>query len=96
MAGKKARGKRAKTRAKFTRKGPRPTVNRLLQEIPEGKSVQVEIDPSVHEGMAFRRFQGLTGKVIGRQGSAYKVKLMHGSKPKTIIVGAAHIKQAGS
>ena len=95
MSCKKARGKRAKTRAKFSRKGPKVSVNKLLQEIPEGKSVQIKVDSAVHSGMPFRRFHGLTGKVKGRQGAAYLVSVSHFGKPKTVLVGAAHIKPEG-
>ncbi|MFA4907476.1 MAG: 50S ribosomal protein L21e [archaeon] len=95
MSCKKARGKRANTRAKFSRKGPKPTVNKLLQEIPEGKSVQIKIDSAVHAGMPFRRFHGLTGKVKGRQGSAYLVSISHYGKPKVVLVGAGHVKPEG-
>ena len=92
MTNKKAQGIRAKTRDKFKRKGSKLSVSRLLKEFPEGSTVQININSSHHSGIPFRRYQGISGKVIGKQGKAFKVALREGNAPRTLIVTAAHLK----
>ena len=93
MASKAARGKRAKTRNKISRKGPKVTVNKLLQEIPVGRQVDIVINASVQgRGMPFRRFHGMTGTVTGKQGTAFKVSLYQGNQPVELVVGPAHLR----
>lgn len=93
MASKAARGKRAKTRNKISRKGPKVTVNKLLQEIAVGRQVDIVINASVQgSGMPFRRFHGMTGTVVGKQGSAFRVSLYQGNQPVELIVGPAHLR----
>lgn len=96
MTNKKAKGVRAKTRDKFKRKGTKLSVSRLLKEFANGSTVQVNINASHHSGMPFRRYQGISGKIVGKQGSAFKVSLKEGKAPRTLIVTAAHLKQLDS
>ena len=91
MACKKARGKRAKTRHSHTKKGSMATVNKLLQQIPVGSTVDIKINPSVHSGIPFRRYQGLTGTVTRKQGSAYFVAVSKLNKEMSVLVGPAHL-----
>ncbi len=93
MAGKKARGKRAKTRAKIAAHANRPTVTKLLRTFSEGDTVQIVINGSVHRGMPFRRFHGLTGKVLGMQGRAVRVEVQQGSQWCELIVNPIHLKE---
>lgn len=95
MSNKKAKGKRAKTRSKFKRKSSRLTVNKLLQEFKKGDYVQIVIDSSVHKGMPFRRFQGLSGKVSAIRGKSFEVELNDHGKYKTVIASSAHLKALG-
>ncbi len=92
MPNKKAKGKRAKTRDKLKRRGPRLSVNRLLTEFADGDRVQIDISPDFHSGMPFRRYDGISGKISGKQGSCYKVSLREGNAPRTIITHPAHIR----
>ncbi|HZX34748.1 MAG TPA: hypothetical protein VFF09_05195 [archaeon] len=91
MASKKARGIRKKTRHKISGKGSKVTVNRLLQEIPQGTSVDIKIDASIHSGMPQSRYHGYTGKVEGKQGRAYIVSASKGNKKVSLIIGPAHL-----
>lgn len=93
MANKKARGYRAKTRAKITGSATRPTVNQLLQTFEANETVQVVINGTIHAGMPFRRFHGLTGKVMGNQGRAVKVKVNQGNQECVVIVNPIHLKR---
>jgi large subunit ribosomal protein L21e len=86
-------GKRGKTRSKFRRKGPKPTVNTLTQKLEENDTVQVVIDPSQHSGLPDRRYHGITGKVTGKRGSAYEVSLKKRDKKAVVVTTAAHLKK---
>ncbi len=91
---KKSRGTRRGTRKKL-RKSPRekgmPPVTRIIREFEIGEAVAIKIDPSVHSGMPDPKFHGRTGKVIGRQGSSYLVKVRDGGVYKTLIVAPIHL-----
>ncbi len=68
------------------------TIRKLLQEFEPGTKVHVQLDSAVHSGLPHSRFQGLTGIVIGKQGKkGVLVSVLHGNKPKTINVHAAHL-----
>jgi large subunit ribosomal protein L21e len=92
MAGKKARGWRAKTRAKVTAHRIKPTITQRLRTFKEGETVQVIINGAFHSGMPFRRFHGLTGKVTGMQGRAAIVKLQLGNQWCELVVSPVHLK----
>ena len=92
MASKKARGIMAKTRSLRRRSGSKVSVNKLLQEIPVGEYVQVNIDSSIHSGTPHRRFQGKTGVVTGRRGRAYLVKVKQLNQWCEITITAAHLR----
>ncbi len=94
MSNKKAKGKRAKTRDLFKRRGSKMSVTSLLREFKEGDNVIIKINSSIHGGMPFRRFQNLTGKIVQKRGEGYVLKVMHGDKEKKIISTAAHLKAA--
>jgi len=92
MTNKKSNGKRQRTRSKFKRSAKPLTIRKLLQEFPAGSKVHVHIDSSVHSGLPDKRFQGLTGTVMRKQGQkGVVVSLWHGNALKTIIVHAAHL-----
>ena len=91
MAGRKAKGQRAKTRHKLKRKKKKVTVNRLLSKPQIDATVQISIDSAVHSGMPHPRFQGLTGKVIGYRGKVVEVRLKHGKTEKLLLVHPAHL-----
>ncbi len=93
MAGKKAKGKRAKTRSKLKRHiREKTTINELIKPIDVGEIVQININSSIHEGMPHKRLHGITGKVVGFQGKTPIVELKDGNKIKKIIVSPAHLK----
>lgn len=92
MASKKARGKRAKTRYKIAAPATKASVNKHLQSFEAGETVQIVINGSIHAGIPFRRFHGLTGTVMGMQGRAVKVNVKQGNRPCSVIVGAVHLK----
>ncbi|MCL5680582.1 MAG: 50S ribosomal protein L21e [Candidatus Thermoplasmatota archaeon] len=95
--GKMSHGSRAKTRYKMRKKlgesGPIP-VNRLVKVFEVGDRVAIDIEPSYHNGMPFKRFQGKTGIIEEMRGSAYIVKLNDQNKEKLVISHPVHLKKA--
>ncbi|ADV64352.1 50S ribosomal protein L21e [Desulfurococcus mucosus] len=75
-------------------KGSVPSLSLIMREYKEGEKVHIVINPSVHSGMPHRRYHGRTGIVVGKRGKAYVVKVMMGSKEKTLFVRPEHIRPA--
>lgn len=92
----RSKGTRSKTR-QVLRKRPRerglPPITRVLQTFENGEKASIIIDPSVHKGQPHRRFYGLTGTVVGKQGRAYLIEVKSGKKKKTLIVGPEHLRK---
>ena len=92
----RSKGTRSKTR-RLLRKRPRerglPPITRIMQTFSEGEKASVVIDPSVHSGQPHRRFYGLTGTIVGKQGRAYKVEVKSGNKKKTLIIKPEHLRK---
>ena len=93
MPNKKAKGKRAKTRQKFSRKGPKLSVNKLLRKFEVGDNVQIVVNGSIHAGLPPRRFHGLSGTVEKKQGRSYIVAVYDGNLLKHLPVTPAHLKK---
>jgi large subunit ribosomal protein L21e len=68
-------------------------ITRTLQTFEEGERAVVKIDPSVHKGMPHKRFHGLTGIVVGKQGDAYVLEVKDGNMPKTVIARPEHLRK---
>ncbi|PSQ44977.1 50S ribosomal protein L21e [Halobacteriales archaeon SW_7_68_16] len=90
-----SKGPRVNTRKKLSNdprdRGASPP-QRAVQEYEAGRKVHLTIDPSVPDGRFHPRFNGHTGEVVGRQGSAYRVEITDGGADKTLIVSAAHLR----
>ncbi|HLF16504.1 MAG TPA: 50S ribosomal protein L21e [Candidatus Thermoplasmatota archaeon] len=90
----RSKGLRSKTRYLLLKdprhRGVLPP-NRVLRQFEVGSRVAVKMEPSQHAGMTHKRFQGQTGTVAGKQGEAFVVKILHGNKPKTLLVRAEHL-----
>ena len=93
MVNKPAKGIRSKTRSKFKRERKRLTITKQLAQFRDGARVHIDIDSSVHSGLPDSRFQGLTGTVVGKRGSAFVVSVYQGDKLKEITVTASHLKE---
>ena len=87
----KSHGPRRRTREKFRKIG-RVAINKYFKEFKIGEQVVIDIESSSQEGMPFRRFQGLSGKIIEKRGKAYIVKIKDGGKTKQIIAKPEHLK----
>ena len=93
---KRSKGIRSKSR-KLLRKRPRDrgihSITRALQQFEEGDSVDIVIDSAVHKGMPHIRFHGYTGKIEGKQGESYQVKINDGKKHKVLIIRPEHLRR---
>jgi large subunit ribosomal protein L21e len=65
---------------------------RAVAEFDEGQKVHLKIDPSVNDGRFHPRFNGHTGTVQGKQGTAFKVEINDGGKDKVVLAAAAHLR----
>lgn len=72
----------------------RLTVRRALAEYAEGEAVRLGASPATKSGRPHLRFNNLTGKVVGRQGRAYKVRVRLGNKPKVLVISNVHLERA--
>jgi large subunit ribosomal protein L21e len=88
-------GPRSKTRRKLSNslrnRGMSPP-QRIVQQFEDGQKVHLKIDPSVPDGRFHPRFNGHTGEIVGKQGSAWKVRITDGGKVKDLVSVSAHLK----
>lgn len=68
-------------------------VSKLIKEYQIGDKVAIKINPAVHNGMPYRRYQGRIGTIVERRGRAYVIEIKVGRrKVKKIIARPEHIK----
>ncbi|MFB6091100.1 MAG: 50S ribosomal protein L21e [Halobellus sp.] len=84
-------GTRGKLSNKPRDRGTSPP-QRAIAEYDEGQKVHLTIDPSVQDGRFHPRFNGHTGEVVGKQGRAFKVRIVDGGTEKTLIARPAHLR----
>ncbi len=85
-------GSRMKMRKRVSERGF-PKVNELVKEFEIGDLAAIKINSSVHSGMPSHNFQGYTGRIIGKQGSAYLLSIKVGSVEKHILAAPIHLKK---
>ena len=85
-------GTRRKSRSILTKSNKITGVSYLLIEYKPGDKVVIDIDPSEHNTMPHRRFQGKVGIIeqVGRR--IVKVSVVFGSKPKYLQTKLNHIR----
>lgn len=95
---KASKGLRRRTRSKLRKrvrsKGLSP-VTKMLESFKAGEKACIVIDPSIHTGQPHPKYQGITGVVLGAQGSSYLLKVKAGGKYKKVVVSPAHMKRIG-
>lgn len=65
-------------------------IKRYMRAFSENDRVSINIDPA-YQNIPHPRFQGRSGKIVGKQGRAYFVAIMDGSKEKRILVNPEHL-----
>ena len=66
--------------------------SRYFQKLKEGESVAVVIEPSVKLSFP-KRLQGRTGKIEGKRGKTYFVKIKDQNKEKKFLIAPIHLKK---
>jgi len=66
------------------------SIRRYLQKFKENDIVSINIDPR-YQKIPHPRFQGKTGRVVGKQGRAYYISILDGKKEKKILVTPEHL-----
>ena len=93
----RSKGIRSGTRHILSKK-PRdrgfPPVSHTMQTFEVGERANIVIDPSIHKGQPHRRFQGLTGVVVGMQGECFVVDVKSGNMLKQLIVRPEHLTRS--
>jgi large subunit ribosomal protein L21e len=93
---KRSKGFRTKSRQRM-RVNPRTRgkvpVTKSLQKFKVGDRAGLAIEPRIHRGHPHPKFQGKTGTIEGRQGSAYILKIRDGGKVKRLLVRPEHLKK---
>ena len=93
---KMSHGPRAGSRSKMTKRVKDrgfPPVTRFFKNFEVGDLAAVNIEPSIHSGMPYHGFQGLTGRIAGKQGECYLLSVKIGSVHKKVLAGAVHLKR---
>jgi len=88
----KSYGIRRKTRKKLKQKDILKP-NMFLQEFNIGDDVYIDIQPAA-EKIPHPKFKGRTGKIIGKRGRAYVVRVKDLKRTKQIIINPEHLKPA--
>lgn len=70
-------------------------IRKYLQKLQDGEVVSIKINPS-YQAIPHSRFQGKTGKVVGRQGRVYYVEIKDGDKKKKLLVAPEHLNRLGA
>lgn len=89
----KSSGKMHKTRKKLKLK-ENATVNKFMEKFEIGDRVWIKICPSVHN-FPHPKFNGRTGKIVGKRGNAYMIEVSDLNSKKKIIASAVHLKRHG-
>lgn len=90
----KSKGPHRKSRSilsKKVREKGKLGLSKLLVNYEEGRKVVINIDPAIHKGMPYKRYQGKVGVVVGKRGRAYLLEISYTHKVKTIIATPEHL-----
>lgn len=82
----------AKKRKKPVRTKGKLQLSRYFQELEEGSYVALVREPSVKSAFP-TRLQGKTGRIEGKRGEAYLIKIKDQDKEKTFLIEPIHLKK---
>ncbi|HME87325.1 MAG TPA: 50S ribosomal protein L21e, partial [Candidatus Nanoarchaeia archaeon] len=80
-------GKAPRNRGKFS-------LTRYFQAFKTGDKVLLKAEPSIHNGMYYRRFHARSGIITGKQGRCYTIQIQDLGKKKSVIVHPVHLRKA--
>jgi large subunit ribosomal protein L21e len=87
-------GARRKTRSIMSnsvREKSKISIRRYLQQLQLGDMVVLKAQPSVHEGIYFRRYHGQSGRIVSKQGECYLVQISAKGVVRKLLVHPAHL-----
>lgn len=91
----KSKGYNNRTRSLF-RKNARDrglqSLRYLLEPIDAGQKVDIILNSSIQNGRPHRRYNGMSGNVVQKQGQSYVISLKAGNMTKTIISRPEHLR----
>ena len=91
---KRSKGRNAGQSRNLRSKGRRP-ITHQLKEWEIGTPVRIDVDPRFKGGIPHLRFNGKSGKVVGRRGpKGYLVEIKDGKAKKQLIVINMHLAKA--
>lgn len=88
------KGYRKKMRKLFSSRRARRGLSQYMIEYEVGDYVHININPINMSTAPHKRYQGMTGRVIGKRGKAIIVEVRLGSKKKQIITTKEHLVKA--
>lgn len=65
-------------------------IRRYLQKFEENDTVSISIN-SKYRAIPYPKFQGKTGRIVGKQGRAYYIRIKDGDKAKNVLVTPEHL-----
>lgn len=68
------------------------SITKYFAKFNDGDKVQLILEPAVHTGIFHKRFYGRVGKVCGKQGGCYFVKIKDINKFKNVLVHPIHLR----
>lgn len=71
-------------------------LSKLIQKYEPGQKVAICIDPTYISSAPHKRYQGLSGTVVGRRGRAYIIEVYTGRKKRKLMVNLEHLKPLAS
>ncbi len=78
---------------KQVRKKGKVSQRAYFQDFKEGEIVNIGLEPSIHKGSSHPKYVGKSGKILGKDGSCYKILLKDREKVKTVTVHPVHLKK---
>ncbi|MBC88967.1 MAG: 50S ribosomal protein L21e [Candidatus Thalassarchaeaceae archaeon] len=70
----------------------RVNISRVMHPYAEGDRVSIVLDGGQQGGMPHRRFQGMTGTIVAKQGRAYVVEFTDKNKNKSVLARPEHLR----
>lgn len=88
---KRSKGFLSKT-TKMLKKDRKLTIREFMKKLNIGDKVTISIKP-IYSGMPHRRYNGISGEIIGKRGNSYLVKIKNGDAEKTLIINPIHLEK---
>lgn len=68
------------------------SVSRYFKKYNDGEQVLLKAEPAVQSGMYPTKYHGKVGRICGKKGECYEVKIYDFKKAKTFIIHPIHLR----